>query len=358
MPMELRKLQVTGGSTHVVSLPKKWVDRNRLGRSDTVAIHEEPDGSLLLIPHSEARTPTRTLTVQLPDLPKGEDVVRRLVGAYLAGADEILVKASGNRMDPKIRQQIRDVTRDLVGVEILEESGSSMTLQDLVGVSDMDLRKTLTRMQRIARIMYDDALTALRERDAKLAQEVAARDDELDRLLWMVSKQMHALLEQPRLAAKLNVPPAEALNFFLVARALERMGDHATKIATNVGSLGDQKVPDAVVKGLLDHADTVRKVWDEAFSSLKKVDFDLACQTADHGQGAAKWRASFPNLLRNLPHEVVGPLTLVADSIDRVRGYAVDVAEVAMNHTFQQQLEGGSPTGASGRRGGAASGGG
>ena len=331
--MELRKIQVTGGSTHVVSLPKKWVDRNQLRRSDTIAIHEEPDGSLLLIPHSEARPKSRSITVQLPDLPHGQDVVRRLVGAYLAGADEIVVKVAG-RMDPKVRQEVRDVTRDLVGVEILEETANTMTLQDLVGVSDMDLRKTLTRMQRIARIMYDDALQALEHRDTKLAEDVAERDDELDRLLWMVSKQMHALLEQPRLAAKLNVPPAEALNFFLVARALERMGDHAAKISKNVAVLEGQKVPDAVTKGLLEQAATIRRIWDEAFSSLKKVDFAAACKTADQGTEAAKWRASFPNLLRNLPHEAVGPLTLIADSIDRVRGYAIDVAETAMNHTF------------------------
>src|SRR5688572_26129459 len=139
--MELRKLQVTGGSTHVVSLPKKWVDRNGLGRSDTIAIHEEPDGSLLLIPHSEARSKPRSLSVMLPDRPGDEEIVRRLVGAYLAGADEIIVKGSG-KMDPKVRQKIRDITRELVGVEILEESPTAMVLQDLVGVSDMDLRKT------------------------------------------------------------------------------------------------------------------------------------------------------------------------------------------------------------------------
>src|SRR5688572_9298146 len=197
MVMELRKIQVTGGSTHVVSLPKKWVDRTGLGRSDTVAIHEEPDGSLLLIPHSEGKIASRTLTVTLPALPSEEEVVRRLVGAYLAGADEIHVR-SASKMDPKVRQIIRDITRDLVGVEILEESANAMTLQDLVGVADMDLRKTLSRMQRIARIMYDDAVMALQARDIEAAQSVAQRDDELDRLLWMVSKQMHALLERPR----------------------------------------------------------------------------------------------------------------------------------------------------------------
>src|SRR5687767_13206421 len=104
--MELRKLQVTGGSTHVVSLPKKWIDRNRLGRSDPIAIHEEPDGSLLLVPHGEARATGRSLTLDLAADDPPEHVVRRLVGAYLAGASEIVVKM-GNRMDPKSKTAVR-----------------------------------------------------------------------------------------------------------------------------------------------------------------------------------------------------------------------------------------------------------
>jgi phosphate uptake regulator len=334
MTMELRKIQVTGGSTHVVSLPKKWVDRTGLGRSDTVAIHEEPDGSLLLIPHSEGRAQSRTLTVQLPDNPSEEEVVRRLVGAYLAGADEIHIR-SAHKMDPKVRQTVRDITRDLVGVEILEESASAMVLQDLVGVADMDLRKTLTRMQRIARIMFDDAVAALHGRDAAGASDVAERDDELDRLLWMVSKQMHALLEQPRLAAKLSVRPAEALNLFLAARALERMGDHAAKMGTNIAALEGHTVPKPVVESLVQQANTVRTMWDDAFASLKRPDFAQASAAADRGEAAAAWRVKFPNLVRGLDHETVGPLTLIADSIDRTRGYAIDLAETAMNQTFQ-----------------------
>lgn len=339
MVMELRKIQVTGGSTHVVSLPKKWVDRTGLGRSDTVAIHEEPDGSLLLIPHSEGKVASRTLTVTLPDVPSEEEVVRRLVGAYLAGADEIHIR-SAHKMDPKVRQTIRDITRDLVGVEILEESANAMILQDLVGVADMDLRKTLTRMQRIARIMYDDAVMALQARDVEAAKAVAQRDDELDRLLWMVSKQMHALLEQPRLAAKLSVRPAEALNLFLAARALERMGDHAAKICQNVVELKGDTVPKTVIESLVQQADAVRKIWDDAFTSLKRPDFDQASAAADRGEEAAKWRKTFPALVRGLDYESVGPLVLIADSIDRTRGYAIDLAETAMNQTFQQTGKG------------------
>jgi phosphate uptake regulator len=335
--MELRKLQVTGGSTHVVSLPKKWIDRNKLGRSDTVAIHEEPDGSLLLIPHSEAKSESRTLTVDLPDNPPHEEVIRRLVGAYLAGADEIQVRSPG-KMDPKVRDIIRSVSRSLVGVEIQDEGAQSLTLMDLVGVADMDLRKTLTRMQRIARLMFDDAMKALESRDASAAKDVARRDDELDRLLWMVSKQMHALLEQPRLAAKLSVRPAEALNLFLAARALERIGDHATKLCNNVIQLDGHKISKEILDSVTAQAHTVRALWDDAFSSLKRPDFVQASRAADAGEEAAKWRAAFPNLVRGLPNETVGPLTLIADSIDRTRGYAIDLAETAMNQTYQAQV--------------------
>jgi phosphate uptake regulator len=335
--MELRKIQITGGSTHVVSLPKKWVDRSGLGRSDTVAIHEEPDGSLLLIPHSEGRTKQKALLVELPDHPSSAEVVRQMVGAYLAGADEIQVRSKG-KMDPKVRNYVRDIARSLVGVEILEESGSTLTLQDLVGVSDMDLRKTLTRMQRIARLMMDDAVAALQARDVEAARNVAQRDDELDRLLWMVSKQMHALLERPRLAAKLNVRPAEALNLFLAARALERMGDHAAKMCQNIIDLEGDTVPAPVLTALSAQADVVRKIWDDAFSSLKRPDFGQASEAADRGEAAAVWRSKFPDLTKGLNHETVGPLTLLADSLDRIRGYAIDLAETAMNQTFQQKI--------------------
>jgi len=335
--MEIRKIQVTGGSTHVVSLPKKWVDRNHLRRSDTVAIHEEPDGSLLLVPHHAARVKVRSISLQLPEFPRPEDIVRRIVGAYLAGADEMVVKSHGN-MAQEVRAVVREISHDLVGVEILEESPNSMTLQDLVGVSEMDLRKTLTRMHRIARLMFDDALRALEGRDPRLAGDVADRDDEVDRLLWMVSKQMHALLEQPRLAARLDVAPAGALNYYLVARTIERMADHATKISKNVRDF-DAEVPADLVADLVRHAELVKQVWDDAFQALKIADFDKASQTSDVARAAINWRPQFAHRLHEQVPDVVGLMTIIADSVERVRSYSIDIAETAMNHTFLAKRE-------------------
>lgn len=334
-PMEIRKIQVTGGSTHVVSLPKKWIDRNGLRRSDALAIHEETDGSLLLIPHAEGREQPRAVAVQLPEAATLDDVARRLVGAYVAGADEIRVRPAAGTLSAPVRQHVRAVARELVGVETVEEAPAGIVLHDLVGVSELDLRKTLARMQRIARLMFDDALRAIEAGDALASAEIPHRDNELDRLLWMVSKQMHALLEKPRLAAKLKVRPAEALNLFLGARALERMGDHAAKMARNHADLARHPIPRPAVDSLLAQAASVRQAWDDAFASLKRPDFGLASRAADRGEAAAHWRRSFLELVRPLDHALVGPLVLIADSIDRTRGYAIDLAETAMNQTFQ-----------------------
>lgn len=43
---ENRKIQVTGGSTFILSLPKKWVQKNQIKKGDSVFVREEENGSL------------------------------------------------------------------------------------------------------------------------------------------------------------------------------------------------------------------------------------------------------------------------------------------------------------------------
>jgi len=48
--VELRRVQITGGSTYIVSLPKGWAESLGLKPGDYVQIVRQPDMSLLLIP--------------------------------------------------------------------------------------------------------------------------------------------------------------------------------------------------------------------------------------------------------------------------------------------------------------------
>ena len=51
---ELRKIQVTGGSTYIISLPKSWIKQMGMKRGSLVRINQNDDLSLLLKPHGMA----------------------------------------------------------------------------------------------------------------------------------------------------------------------------------------------------------------------------------------------------------------------------------------------------------------
>ena len=73
--------------------------------------------------------------------------------------------------------------------------------------------------------MVTKAMDAFVRRDLELARAVIGADDEIDRLF---------LAAREELAARIAAQPAEAalwLDFFMIAKYLERIGDHAQNIA-------------------------------------------------------------------------------------------------------------------------------
>jgi len=86
----------------------------------------------------------------------------------------------------------------------------------------------LPEMARRAQQMVHDALDSFMERDAALAREVCARDDEIDRLYHGVFAEMVDRMGSEAGAVR------PAVHLLLVARNLERIADHATNIAEDV----------------------------------------------------------------------------------------------------------------------------
>lgn len=86
----------------------------------------------------------------------------------------------------------------------------------------------LRLMADIARRMLREALDAFVRRDATLAQKVLDTDDEVDALKDQIFRAL--------LTYMMSEPPTipRALPLILIARNLERVGDHATNIAEEV----------------------------------------------------------------------------------------------------------------------------
>lgn len=83
----------------------------------------------------------------------------------------------------------------------------------------------IARMSEIVSSMVRDALDAFMRTDANLAREVLRRDDEVDR---HKNETFHTLIQIMKTQPE-HVD--SAMDIILVARNLERLGDHATNIA-------------------------------------------------------------------------------------------------------------------------------
>jgi phosphate transport system protein len=86
----------------------------------------------------------------------------------------------------------------------------------------------IPQMAELSQTMLHDALSSYVSRDTAAAQSVLDRDDALDDLDMKVSRTLlGCMLEKPDTITS-------ALNLILIARHLERVGDHATNIAEDV----------------------------------------------------------------------------------------------------------------------------
>jgi len=86
----------------------------------------------------------------------------------------------------------------------------------------------LPRMGELAEKMMRDSLDSLVRRDVELARSVLSRDDQVDQLRDQMFRELLTyMMENSRVVFA-------AFELVLVAKNLERIGDHATNIAEDV----------------------------------------------------------------------------------------------------------------------------
>ncbi|QUJ77668.1 phosphate signaling complex protein PhoU [Sulfitobacter albidus] len=101
-----------------------------------------------------------------------------------------------------------------------------------------DSAGAIRRMARLCEEMLKDALDAYIRRDAELAAEVIARDEDLDQMYNALFREfLTFMLEDPR-----NITACMHLHF--IAKNVERMGDHCTSMAEQVVYLVTGNTPD------------------------------------------------------------------------------------------------------------------
>lgn len=336
---EIRKVQKTGGSTYIISLPKHWVEENRISPGDGLVVKRREDSTLQIFPptvQEEKKAVEATIKISQSDDPY--KLARKVVSLYLVGYQVIHMIAEG-RLSQQQRDVIKSYVREkLVGAELIADSPSEMTIQVLLSYPELSVKDALRRMFFIASSMQKDAISALESLDRNTAEEVIRLDNEVDRFSMYVIRQIKLAVQDPRSIKEIGLRNArDCLGYRLIVKSVERIADHAALIAERV-KLINKPLEKDVLRGILSMNGLANMMLEKSVQALFREDYDLAEEIIMEKEKAKEMEEKVAKLTLEIPRQDSINVRLISESLRRIAEYSSDIAEIVLNLTIEETL--------------------
>lgn len=336
---EIRKIQLTGRSTYIVSLPKWWVSEMKLKAGDPVNIYVQEDMSLLITagktsPRAEIGSET-TLKISPDENP--DKIIRRIVSLYLIGYNTIRIISEQGRISNLQSESIKNfIRKKLVGTEVVMDLPNEMVVKVILSYPELSVRDAVRRMALITKSMIEDSIANLKERDPELAKSVISRDDDVDRFSMYIIRQLKSAIVDRKVMSDIGLRgPRDCLGYRLIVKSVERIADHAVMISKNSMRL-KSRVEDSLMKRLLEIKNLSLEAFEKAMESLFKEDPDLSEKVIESREIIVKTEDEIAELVIKKPYENAVIIRLIAESLRRISEYSCDIAEVVLNLTAEK----------------------
>ncbi len=255
-----------------------------------------------------------------------EHLFRRLLGAYLGGAREFVVRERAG-IGGRTREVVRTFCRRTRQPEVVSEEGGTLALRDLAFGSPVSLDQRIERMGRLVLELHRDAVDSWYRMPFGEDGAWERRDDEIDREAWYVQRLSALSVHAHRDGARVLGP-------WTVARSLERIADHAVTL----GEVGRRLVDLPQGSGPVT---SLRQFHEQAMAHLEGAlgarDAARANDLLDVGEALIASGESLADRLlpiangRGTPPATSAAVARLVESISRTIAYAQDIAPVALD---------------------------
>jgi phosphate uptake regulator len=332
--MEIRRLQKIKGGSFTLSLPKEWVEKKSMKSGEQLAVLEEEDGSLRIFPVSSAVERLFEVTLNLEEYPNLR-ALEYVVGTYyIQGSHKINITSKAT-ISAEDKQRLKLLRLELPGMEVAEEKSDRLSFQVLIDPSIFSLESLIEKTASFSLHLQEDAVKSMLERDFQLAAEVMERSREALRHYRMTIRQVALASLSKALAKKVGVRSCqECITFALVARDLNRLVYHSASIARHVVVLKEKK---EFTKEILDMIAGMSKViyemQEKAVQAFLKKDVKLAIsvmgQMREMREREGILLKTILGRIKDVDTAVI--VSMIARDLRRIAGYAVAIADDAMN---------------------------
>ncbi|MEM4252215.1 MAG: phosphate uptake regulator PhoU [Candidatus Nitrosotenuis sp.] len=340
---ETRRIQFTGKSSYIVSLPKQWVIDLGLKQGDQITIIREGKSALKILPAKDQAKSVKQEDAIL-EISRDDDnatIVRKLVSLYFLGYKTIQIKPKADRLQPGQRNAIKSAVKGmLMGAEIISDSVDGITIQVLVNLLELSVDGAFKRMLHLAKSMLKDALLAVKEGNVELAKEVIDSDDEVDRFGFYIIRQLKIAIQNEHMLKDMGFDNArQCLGYRIIVKNIERTGDHASLIAKDLLEFKKPVRKDAMerIEGLNEFSTSV---LDQACLALFKEDFNQAELAIKKSSEISKYEKRILESLKSIKDEEEAfRIKRMIGNITRIAEYASDIAEIVLNMNIEKMLK-------------------
>lgn len=329
--MDIRKIQATGGSSYIVTLPKDWITDNGLKKNDPVRMSRTPDGGLAIFPVSIVKDLSVNIKIIDIDGIDSETLLfRMLLGAYISGYGQIEVRSSGRLDSGMVDAAIRFI-ETAIGVEIVEESSDRIVMKDLVDPGEMKFPRTVERMKVLVRNMLSDVMDILEMNDPSKSESIESRDREVDRIEWFISRQTNMTVRDNSIIHKMGIEPLDIYRNYTVSRTLERIGDHAVLIANHSSYLTGRDDLKSVRLSIVRMGRQVIELFLRSAGAWVKGNLVEANEIVEEAVKLSKACNDQNKNIAGLSKEITMAVNMIMGSLSRISEYSADISELAIN---------------------------
>lgn len=311
--METRKLVKAGATSHTISLPKAWLEKNKLKKGDMLFIIENSDSELVITPKiKEEKQEKKEITIEIDGKDLGS-IQREITSAYVNNYSNIYL--IGKSVEEKSKA-LRSVLHHFVALEVDEQTSTKISAKDLLNMKEISIDRTLRRMDMTLRSIIQDSMKTLGNKNIK--ESIEQRDNDVNRLYFLLFRLLKSALNNQKIAENFGLSNDEILSVWYLTVNIENIADNAKIISNLADKMNDKDLLKSIYRDIETAYVDVMKAY---FNKDRKIADEIASRRIDIFTKATKLLIKTPTAGAS---EVIENLKAMTTNICNIARIVID----------------------------------
>lgn len=333
-----RKIQLSGGSTYILSLPKTWIEEFKINVGDSVTVTKNSNNSISVFAEKNLETESKNGKLVITQKEDSDSINRKIIAAYLGGYRTINITAKGTKIKIDHIRSIKNLVRSvMVGTEIVESNSESITIQVLTRLPELTFEKALQRMYLMAENMINEAMESLENMNLEQADEVINMDDEVDRFSLYIRRNLVMAIENQNFLQDMGLRKiTDCLGYRTAVSRVERIADHAALIAKRIKFI-EGEIDPKILSKIKKISENTIIIFKESLVALQNNDFEKAELSFKMKNDVIDEEKKIMSSI-NDDMENITIIRFTLEDLRRIAEYSSDIAEVAIDDNIDRIL--------------------